>query len=125
MKYVPTDGTWVVLPSAGGIQKCRDLFDAETYAQSKSALQKFLCGYFSSGDCDHKLGKSISPLGATPNGGKILKVRWGLPGTGKSGGLRLCVVAYCAEKRVVIAEAFLRKDDPGDGEFTQAVSQLP
>src|SRR5713226_7345344 len=55
----------------------------------KHALQDYLCEYFSGGSCTHKVGKSISPMGATKAGGKKLKVRWLVPGQGKSGGLRL------------------------------------
>lgn len=63
-------------------------------------------------------------MGATPAGGKILKVRWGLPGMGKSGGLRLAVVAYCESREVVIAGAFLRSDDPDDATFFAAAEGL-
>jgi hypothetical protein len=54
----------------------------------------------------------------------VLKVRWGLAGEGKSGGLRLIVVAYCDEKKVVIAEALQRRDDPGAGEIRTALKGL-
>ena len=47
----------------------------EEYVQEKQALQEFLCGYFSSGDCRNAQGSSISPMKATPQGGKVLKVR--------------------------------------------------
>lgn len=125
MNYAPTDGRWSVLPSAEGMKQVRKLMDEDTYEQNKEALKYFLCAYFSTGKCTQKQGRSISPIGATPGGGKILKVRWGLPGQGKSGGLRLAVVAYCEEKRVVIAEAFLRKTDPSDDDFSSAVQSLP
>lgn len=67
-----------------------------------------------------KQGKSISPIGATAAGGKRLKVRWLIPGKGKSGGLRLAVVAYCEERLVKVAGAWVRKDDPSDGEIDKA-----
>ena len=96
----------------------------EAYAQDKQALKEFLCGYFSSGDCRNAQGNSISPLKATPLGGKVLKVRWAYPGCGKSGSLRLIVVAYCEQKRVHIAQAFDRRQDPTDDEIRDAVSEL-
>lgn len=96
----------------------------EAYEQDKRALQEFLCGYFSSGDCTNALGDSISPLKATPKGGKVLKVRWALPGSGKSGSLRLVVVAYCDEKRVHIAQAFRRSDNPSDDDVRDAVEEM-
>ncbi|MEM9767806.1 MAG: hypothetical protein AAF892_08005 [Cyanobacteria bacterium P01_D01_bin.71] len=125
MKYSPTDGRWTSLPSAEGLKQVQKLMDEQTYEQNKEALKLFLCAYFSTGKCTHKQGKSISPIGSTPKGGKILKVRWGLPGQGKSGGLRLAVVAYCEEKRVVIADAFLRNTDPDNDDFFSAVQSLP
>lgn len=59
-----------------------------------------------------------------PKGGKVLKVRWALPGCGKSGSLRLVVVAYCNEKRVHIAQAFERRDNPSDGDVQDAVTDM-
>lgn len=125
MTYVPSDGTWTVLPTASGLSQVRDRLGEALYEEQRKALQLFLCEYFATGHCDTKQGASISPLGATPAGGKILKVRWGLPGQGKSGGLRLCVVVYCDEMRVTLAEAFARKDNPSDAAFEQAVKDLP
>lgn len=59
------------------------------------------------------MGSTISPLGATKSGGKILKVRWKYMGAGKSGGLRLCLVAFCEQLRVVLCHASLRRDVDG------------
>jgi hypothetical protein len=42
-------------------------------------------------------------MGRNSAGGKILKMRWGRPGCGKSGGMRLAIVAYCAKRIVVLA----------------------
>jgi hypothetical protein len=117
VRYQPSDGKWFVLKCASGVRQARDLIGTDAYDKSKTALKRFLCGYFSSGACNSRLGKSISPVGATPKGGKILKVRWALPGGGKSGGLRLVVVAFCDERRAVVAQAFLRKNDPSDDEI--------
>lgn len=125
MKYAPEDGKWSVLDSAEGVWQLQKQLDPTTYEQSKQALKLFLCAYFSTGACTQAQGKSIVPIGATPAGGKILKVRWALPGQGKSGGLRLAVVAYCEQRRVVIAEAFVRKTDPSAEDFFGAVQPLP
>lgn len=125
MKYSPEDGKWSVLESAEGVWQVKEQLDQKIYEQSKQALKVFLCAYFSTGTCTQAQGKSIVPIGATPAGGKILKVRWALPGQGKSGGLRLAVVAYCEQKRVVIAEAFLRRTDPSSEDFFSAVQSLP
>lgn len=124
MKYNPEDGRWVVSSNARGIKDIHDELGNPKYENQKKAIKTFLCGYFSTGECRTKQGQSISPLGATSKGGKALKVRWALPGGGKSGGLRLIVVAYCTEKKVVIAEAFRRKDDPSDEECEVAYRDL-
>jgi hypothetical protein len=122
MYYRPTDGKWQVGGNAKLLIDLRQQVTPEQYEEEKRALQEFLCGYFSSGDCNHSPGDSISPLKATPKGGKVLKVRWALPGSGKSGSLRLVVVAYCDERRVHIAQAFNRRDNPSDDDFRDAVS---
>ncbi len=113
--------TWLVLAAA---RRCLDPIRKENraaYEEEKVALQEFLCGYFNSdAECKAKQGNQVSPMQATTAGGKCLKVRWGLPGHGKSGGLRLAVVAYCEERRVKIAGAWLRRDEPGDAEFSTA-----
>ncbi len=112
MRYTPADGKWVVLQTPG-CDEARAAFSKQEYRDAKKALQLLLCSYFSAGDCNKALGSTITPIGATQAGGKILKVRWGFPGCGKSGGFRMCVVAYCDRRRVVIAEIFIRKDDQG------------
>ena len=43
---------------------------------------------------------------------------------GKSGSLRLVVVAYCDEKRVHIAQAFRRSDNPSDDDVRDAVEDM-
>lgn len=124
MRYNPEDGIWVVGKDATGLEEVRKELGAQEYDRQKQAIKKFLCGYFSTSECRSKQGNSISPLGATKKGGKVLKVRWALPGSGKSGGLRLIVVAYCAQKKAVIAQAFRRKSDPTSKEFEQTFTDL-
>ncbi len=41
-------------------------------------------------------------------------------GGGKSGGLRLAVLALCVEGRIVVCDAFERKEEPQDREFVEA-----
>ncbi len=124
MYYKPADGKWQLGGKAKLLFELRDEMTPEEYEQDKLALQKFLCGYFSSGDCKNALGDSISPLKATPKGGKVLKVRWAQPGRGKSGSLRLVVVAYCQEKRVHVAQAFQRSDNPSYDDVRDAVEDM-
>jgi hypothetical protein len=120
------DITWEIMKTAlPAINKIRGTITEEAYQADKKALQDFLCGYFNSDhgkDCNRKQGESqISPVGhITAKGGKCLKVRWGIPGQGKSGGVRLAVVAYCDDKHVKLAGAWLRRDEPGDGELAGA-----
>ena len=124
MHYSREDGKWQLGKKAGLIAELRTRMSAEEYDAQKKALQDFLCGYFSSGNCTNSQGSSISPMKATPLGGKVLKVRWAYPGCGKSGSLRLVVVAYCEQLRVHIASAFDRRDDPSDDDIRDAVSDL-
>ncbi|QDU86785.1 hypothetical protein Pla175_01370 [Pirellulimonas nuda] len=122
MRYIPEDGKWQVGPATTKLHELRQQMSDQEFRKNKRALQEFLCGYFSSGECQNALDKSIAPMKATPQGGKVLKVRWAYPGCGKSGGLRLVVVAYCDEKRVHIAQAFDRRDNPSNQDFLDAVS---
>ena len=124
MHYAPEDGKWQLGEKATLLSELRQRMTAEEYEQDKQALKEFLCGYFSSGDCRTSQGSSICPMKATPSGGKVLKVRWAYPGCGKSGSLRLVVVAYCEQKRVFIAQAFDRREDPTDEDIQDAVEDL-
>ena len=114
---------WEVLPRARtALDQVRESRGAAAYDAEKTALRQYLCGYFNSGTCRHKQGDQISPMRSTftASGGKCLKVRWGLPGGGKSGGLRLAVVVYCEQKHVKICGAWLRREDPSDADFDAA-----
>jgi hypothetical protein len=122
----PNEIRWEILPAADDLfNSIRKKIKAEAYDAGKVALKQLLCAYFNSEsgkNCDKKSGKTIAPVGSrTGKGGKCLKVRWLVPGQGKSGGMRIAVVAYCEAKHVKLAAAWLRKDDPGDHEFADAV----
>ena len=124
MHFMPGDGKWQVGGNASLLIELRQQMPPDEYQANKQALQEFLCGYFSSGECSNAQGSSISPMTATAKGGKVLKVRWAMPGSGKSGSLRLVVVAYCEERRVYIAQAFRRRDDPTDDDINEALNGL-
>ena len=116
MNYSPSDGRWKLSSSATELRKLRRKWTDDEYETQKNAIKEFLCAYFSSDkDCRTRQGDSIIPISSTAKGGKVLKVRWGTPGCGKSGGIRLVVVAYCDELRVEIAEGVARKDSLPDG----------
>ena len=124
MHYSPEDGKWQVGKQATRLADLRERMTPEEYAAQKKALKEFLRGCFSTGNCTNSQGSSISPMKATPSGGKVLKVRWAYPGCGKSGSLRLVVVAYCEQLRVHIAAAFDRREDPSDDDIRDTVSDL-
>ena len=124
MHYEPDDGKWQLGGKASRLFELRQQMTPEAYEADRLALKQFLCGYFSAGECRNAQGSSICPVKATRRGGKVLKVRWAYPGCGKSGSLRLVVVAYCEEKRVVIAQAFDRREDPNDTDIQDAVEDL-
>lgn len=114
--------TWEVAVSAQqDVSALRAELGEAEYRATVRALQAYLAGYFTADDgCRGKAGKTVAPLGATARGAKALKVRWALPGSGKSGGVRLAIAAYCDAKRVVVAGVFRRRDDPGDEDFERA-----
>lgn len=104
-----TDVTWVASIDARAVLlKVEGLLGADEYSAQRTALRSFLCGYFGAvPGCSQKQGKTISPVGGG-EGQKLLKIRWALPGCGKSGGLRLIVGVDCARMRVVIWSAEFR-----------------
>ncbi|HEX7681334.1 MAG TPA: hypothetical protein VF713_24585 [Thermoanaerobaculia bacterium] len=113
--------TWVVTEEGH-----RDIAEVRAalgdgYNADVALLQELMSGYFSGDEgCTTRQGKTISPLGATSDGGKLLKVRWMMPGCGKSGGLRFAFVAYCERRTVVLCRGWVRKEDPDDADFDAA-----
>lgn len=118
--YEPLDGTWRLGDDANNLRKIQADYREGWLTEQLASIKLLLCDYFSSGKCDSKQGKTISPMGATKNGGKILKVRWTVPGQGKSGGLRLCIVVFCEEMEVIAAEGWLRKTNASDQAYFDA-----
>jgi len=118
---IPRDIKWFVSEKAAA-----DLADVradfgDMYNASVAALRDLLCAFFSGdGDCTGKHGTAISPVGGVPNGGKLLKVRWLRPGSGRSGGLRLAFAVYCETRRVVLCGGWVRKEEPSDADFAAA-----
>lgn len=113
--------TWIVTEE--GHADIADIREAlgDGYKADVASLQDMMAGYFSGDEgCTTKQGKSISPLGATSDGGKLLKVRWMMPGCGKSGGLRFALVAYCERRTVILCRGWVRKEDPDDADFEAA-----
>jgi len=106
---------WVVTEAArSDVAEVRAIRGEQGYRIDVHDLRELLKGYFAAAPgCSGKLGATISPLGATSTGGKILKVRWKYPGAGKSGGLRLCIVTFCEQLLVVLCHASVRRDVDG------------
>lgn len=110
----PADVAWKILPAASTFQA--EL--VETYGQpwldaQIPAMREYLCRYFR-GDrgCAASIGKSLRPVGGTDDGGKLLKLRWTYPGSGKSGGLRVLVACFCDDRVVEIRNIDYRRNDP-------------
>jgi hypothetical protein len=116
---VDTIKWFVTVKGQADIADIRAVLGEESYTDGTNALRALLCDYFETGACIAK-GVSVSPLGTNSRGGKVLKVRWILPGRGKSGGLRICFAAYCERRVVVLCRAFLRKDEPKAEDFDDA-----
>ena len=125
MKYRSEDVKWEVLPSARKVHEdVHSHLPEQLVSESVRGLRDLLCDYFSTcGACD-QAALGISPMGQAPRGGRAFKVRWRVPGRGKSGGLRLAVIAMCPAKHIVIAAAWARSSDPGDPEFTAALNDV-
>lgn len=124
-KYIPGECTWTVAENATGLDKIKQAL-GDDYASHKKKLKEFLCNYFSTvPGCNERQGRSIVCVGATPGGGKILKVRWAMSGQGKSGGLRMIFGAHCEELRITIAAAWFRRDYPHNNVVEEVISGMP
>lgn len=121
MRVRPTEVTWLVSEHCANDIKHIKVALGVSYAHNRTKLREMLCDYFS-GDagCSAPMGSTISTLGSACGTGKLLKVRWLLPGSGKSGGLRFAVVAFCDIKKVVLCRAWARKADPSSADFEAA-----
>lgn len=98
-----------------------DLMDHEAFQASKQALKELIVEYINSdGHCHEKMGDTVSPMGAAPDGGKAYKIRWALPGGGRSGGLRIAIVMFCATKTVEVRGMWSRRDKPSNADFDAA-----
>ncbi len=124
MRYEPGDLRWEVLPDARAVfEEVLSQVSPEWARQSRTGLREHICAYFStSSSCDVK-GVGISPMGSGPKG-KVFKVKWALPGMGKRGGLRLAILAMCPERHIVLAGAWVRRDEPSPEEIAAAVAKV-
>ncbi len=118
----PAEIAWKVCGMAqSGFSEVRSALGDVRFHQWQPSLKNYLCAYFSAQrTCQGKLGKSISPVRSGVPHGKGLKVRFAFPGCGKSGGLRLAVLAFCEGREVRVAGAWKRSDDPDDGDLEAA-----
>ena len=106
----PADITWELSSDAWKFVHDQSQDFLDNYLDIKSAFTTIVSEYINAvANCDHK-GLGISPLGGTNDGGKLFKIRLPVPGKGKSGGLRVHFVAYCATKKVTVLTADMRKD---------------
>lgn len=79
------------------------------YRDLKDAVQQSLCIYISLSQCAGRAA-GVGFIETSADGGKVLKVRCALPGRGMSRSLRVLVVAYCQDKRIVVAHVDMRRD---------------
>lgn len=125
MNYRIQDGKWEIHGTAAETNsKVREQLGSAEHAEYKRGLQQYLVNYFNSDhrSCSIRVGDGICPVGLSDytGRGKCLKVRWPLPGAGKSGGLRLLVIVYCNDKRVKIVGAWARKTEPAIADLEAA-----
>jgi hypothetical protein len=119
----PTELTWMVVGVAvGQLKAILDLIGEPLYNQMKAPMKSFLCGYYASTRGLTKT-RSIFPIDSGVPGSKAFKVRWVIPGSGKSGGLRLIMLANCTSMTVRIVGAWIRKQDPSNDEIAAAIDK--
>lgn len=108
----PAEVSWcVVRDSNTALLKQLHHHDAAVYDAAKIAIRDYFCRYVGAEPaCLGQIPHSIIPIGANDDGGKVIKMRWPYDGSGKRNGLRLILVAYCAERRVVVTSAEMRKN---------------
>lgn len=86
----------------------RETHGGDWYEAQKRAFKAQVCGFIDSteGRLDTRQGDSFCPV---PGG---IKMRWLVPGSGKSGGLRLGITIDQNLRRIEIRYAEIRKNDP-------------
>lgn len=120
----PADFTWVVDGQAcAHVAALKEEWGEAAYREQRDAFKEWLCNYIDNTECRTK-GAGVSPLHGYGEGGMVLKARWGTPGSGKRGGLRVLLVAYLEQRRIVIAGIWPRVDDPSDADIASALRQL-
>lgn len=120
MDIQPSDITWLVKASAqSSVSEYRERVGTQ-YRNLLRSFKESICLYINShGECASK-GLNISPMGGTANGAKAFKMRWMYPGCGKSGGLRLAILMWCSERKIIVAGMWERREDPSPNEFAHA-----
>jgi hypothetical protein len=93
----------------------------------RPAFRQVVVAYINVEDrCAGQQGNTVRPIGGTPTGGKLLKVRLGIPGRGKSGSLRILASLHCEERRCHILLARWRRDaDEADEALASARDEPP
>jgi hypothetical protein len=93
--------------------------DDPDLSKFKADLGDHLCVYYNA-TVGLKRGSGVSPISCGVAEGKGFKARWILPGQGKSGGLRLAVLAMCKRKTVTAVFAEVRSKEPTDAQLEKA-----
>jgi len=107
---LPSSLSWKVASDAQPqLEPIKKEFGTTAYNEAVKSIKLFLCAYFDTvAHCDRKLGKTINPVGSTEDNGKLLKMRWALPGMGRSAGLRLGIAVWCEDRLVHLRSAVYR-----------------
>ena len=114
----PSAFKWQATPAAR--QELAKVYGSEGMAEFRDKLGKHLCcGYYPATSGRSK-AMGVSPISCGVQDGRGFKVRWAYPGCGKSGGIRMAILALCPARRIIIAFACKRKEDPADKEVDRA-----
>jgi hypothetical protein len=88
----------------------------------RKSLGKLLCQAYYPTTQGRSKALGVNPIACKVPKGRGFKVRWNYPGCGKSGGLRLGILALCESARIIIACAIRRNEDPSEDQLEKAFS---
>lgn len=99
----------------------RALF-GKSYLVQQDSIRTMLLRYVSHTPKCTERALQTQCIGVTESGAKLLKTRLAVPGGGKSGGLRLGIVADCQQRELTLVLAVRRNTDPPSTAFFAAAN---
>jgi hypothetical protein len=111
---------WQASPSAK--RELKKILGVDDLSNFRDKIGQILCCDYYPATLGRSKAANVNPIVCGIPHGRGFKMRWAYPGCGKSGGIRLGILALCKARRIIVALACKRMQDPADSEFADAFS---